>query len=280
MGQVVYVDLFFMINFSMDFLCFFLTAQLLSLKLGIMRTLCASALGGIYACVALFLPFSGIGEIFLDIFVCIIMCAVAFLGKGAMLSAVCVYIATSAVLGGFMTAMFSLLNKANLPLDSVGGDGLSAYALLLLAAASALVSLLGGKFFRRRTSRKYINLQIEFDGRTKTLSGFCDSGNLLCDPLSGKPCIIADRGALEGFLPHELLAENANISSLPEKIASRVRIIPAVGALGKGMLIALRTDKIITDDGKHKNQVDALLAIASLGDGADGCQTIIPTILL
>ena len=47
MGQTVYVDLYFLINFSMDFLCFFLTAKLLDRRLGIGRGLIGAALGGL-----------------------------------------------------------------------------------------------------------------------------------------------------------------------------------------------------------------------------------------
>ncbi len=281
MGQVVYVDLFFIINFSMDFLCFFLTSQLLSGKLRILRTLLASVVGGIYACVALFLPFQGVMGIFLDILICIAMCAIAFFGQGSLLCHSCVYIAVSAVLGGFMTALFGLLNKANLPLDSMGGDGLSAYVLLVLAAISALISLCGGRFFRRRTSRKHISVHIELDGNVKRLSGFCDSGNLLRDPVSGKPCIVADKGALLGILPSEILScTQSDIPALGGKFASRIRVIPAVGALGSGMLLAFRMDRVMLCDDKEQRQVDALIAVAALGKAPDGCEAIVPTILL
>ena len=66
MTQTVYVDLYFLINFSMDFLCFFLTSKLLSAKLSFGRTLVASTLGGIYANLALFLPVSVFFSLVID----------------------------------------------------------------------------------------------------------------------------------------------------------------------------------------------------------------------
>ena len=102
MGQTVYLDLFFIINFSMDFLCFYLAGALLGSKLSVMRMLLSAVIGGIYADVSLFLPIYGLWELGLHIAVCGIMCGIVF-GIRSILTHTCVYIATSAVIGGFMT---------------------------------------------------------------------------------------------------------------------------------------------------------------------------------
>ena len=81
MEQTVYVDLYFLINFSMDFLCFFLLSKLLSVKLSFGRTIAASLLGGLYANLALFLPLSSLPALLLDMAACTLMCAVALLRR-------------------------------------------------------------------------------------------------------------------------------------------------------------------------------------------------------
>ena len=45
----VYADVLFLINFSMDYLCLYITARVLHRKMTLWRILSASALGGIYA---------------------------------------------------------------------------------------------------------------------------------------------------------------------------------------------------------------------------------------
>ena len=150
MGQTVYVDLLFMINFSMDFLCFFLTARILALPLSLPRTLLASALGGIYSDIALFITLGALPSLLLDIFVCVLICAIAFLKKGELSSLplyIIVYFAISMALGGFMTAIFNLLNKADIPLESGASDGISVWAFAALAAVSGLLTFFGGRFF-------------------------------------------------------------------------------------------------------------------------------------
>ena len=51
----VYADLLFLVNFSMDFLCLYLSIKLLHLPRVRWRMLSAAALGGVYSVVALLL---------------------------------------------------------------------------------------------------------------------------------------------------------------------------------------------------------------------------------
>lgn len=274
-----------MINFSMDFLCFFLTCRLLGIRLVLWRVLIASAVGGIYAVAALFIEVGGVGALLLDILACVLMCAVAFAGVAPPLSATAVYIAVSMTLGGFMTALFSLLNRTPLHSGSLGGDGIDAYAFALLALASGLITALGGAFFRRRVSKKYATVTVCLGGRKKTLDAFCDSGNLLCDPISLRPCVLADIDALGDLLPRSIAdaarsAGGIDFAGLCREDARRIRMIPAQTAMGEGLLIALRMDEMLIGSGGKEKRVDALLALCPAGRFEGGCQALIPSQLL
>lgn len=285
MSQTVYVDLFFMINFSMDFLCFFLTCQLLSIRLGLGRVVCASALGGIYACAALFIQVGSVGALLIDILACVLMCAVAFAGVAPLFSASAVYVAVSMTLGGFMTAIFSLLNKADLPLGEVEGDGISAWVLAVIALISAFIAYLGGKFFKKRVSRRYATVNIRMGEKQVSLKAFCDSGNLLRDPITARPCIIADIDALSEVVP-PLIAEVARgasvaqFASLSADTARRMRLIPSKTATGEGMMVAMRADGIFIEDEKGVKELDALLALCPTGNFDGDCQALLPASLL
>ncbi|MBQ9113088.1 MAG: sigma-E processing peptidase SpoIIGA [Clostridia bacterium] len=285
MGQTVYVDLFFMINFSMDFLCFFLTSQILGSKLKVLRTVLAAVLGGIYANLSLFLDVGGIWALVIDISVCALMCLVAFGKNGSLTVHIPVYIAVSMTLGGFMTALFALLNRADLPLEGAQSDGISAWALVILAVISAGLTLAGGRFFRRKSAKKYAKVRIHMYGRQKTLDAFCDSGNLLRDPISGKICVLANSRSLGEMIPRSIgeLTENADMTKLCDMdadIAKRVRLIPAKTAFGDGMLVAVRADKIVVGDGNSEREVDALLALCDSGKFGEGCDALLPSELL
>ena len=282
MDRTVYVDLFFLINFSMDFLCFFLTCQLLSLKFRIWRVIAAAVLGGIYANVILLSGVTGPLATLCDIVACILMCAVA-LGFHKMLGNTLVYIAVSMTLGGFMTALFSLLNRVELPLGEISGDGISAYVLLILATLSAGLTLAGGKLFRKKVSRKYETISVSVGENERELRAFCDSGNILKDPISGKACVLASASALEGLVPPDILAiakdkKVADFTELGSSAARRMRLIPTRTATGEGMLVAMRVDKMTL--ASDKKEIDALLAICDNEGFGDECSALLPSELL
>lgn len=282
--QTVYVDLYFLINFSMDFLCFFLAARLLSQRLSLPRTLLASALGGIYANIALFLPVSALAALLIDMAVCALLCAVALLRphEGRRLPLfVLVYVATSMVLGGVMTALFHLFNRLALPISDIESDGISVWLLAVLVLISALLTRLCGCLFARRAGRREATVTIALDGRIRTLTALCDTGNQLREPISGKPCIVVDCDRLAGFLSEELLAsaraERPPDASLLAQYATRIRLVPAYAATGSRPLLALRVDHVTVGDKESPHEVDALVVLSPLRGTADA---LIPPELL
>ena len=285
MGQTVYVDLLFMINFSMDFLCFFITARILSLPMSLPRMLLASALGGIYSDIALFIRLGAIPSLMLDILVCVILCAIAFLKKGNSSSLplyIIVYFAISMALGGFMTAIFNLLNKADIPLESGASDGISVWAFAALAAVSGALTLLGGRFFRKKSAQTHAEVEVFYAGRRARLSAMIDTGNLLREPISGKPCIVADTSSLSGIIPESLAraAREGKISAighLSQSDSKNVRIIPIKTALGDGVLIALRAEKVTVNTGKGTRAIDAFVALSDIKKSADGSEALLPS---
>ena len=106
MGETVYADILFFINFSMDFLCFYICSRVLGRRLHVLRATVASVIGGAYSVAMLFFDPGGSAEILLDIGVLLIMCAVAQPnGKNSLageFGGAAMYAGISAALGGFM----------------------------------------------------------------------------------------------------------------------------------------------------------------------------------
>ncbi len=289
MGQTVYVDLYFLINFSMDFLCFFLTAKLLDRKLSIGRGLLGAALGGLYADVSLFVPFGYGISLLLDILACGVMCAVVFGERRKWRSLplyLLVYTAISMALGGFMTALFHLFNRSALfdGIEQTESDGISVWVFALLALLSAGITMLGGRFFRKRTERRYAAIEVVYGGRSVRLHALADSGNLLREPIGGRPCIIADPSSMAQVLPKELIEagreEIPSLERLLQRDMKNVRLIPTKTASGTSMLLGVRVERITVDSGSGSHVVDAVVVLAKSGDGFGGSDALIPTGLL
>lgn len=204
MQHEVWGDLLFLINFSMDFLCLYLTARLLHRRLRPLPALGAAVLGGVYSVAALFIETSRPISLLIDAAVCALMCAVAFARRGRrwrqLLSEIGVYLASAAALGGMMTALFNLLNRLRLP-KNTGGDSISAWLFLLLALISGFTAWRGTGLLRGLRSRSFAEVEIVFCGRRLTLHGVTDSGNLLRDPITGRAVIITDTHSTLPLLP-------------------------------------------------------------------------------
>lgn len=291
MGRVVYADLFFLINFSMDFLCFFLTAKILNRRLSLIRALFGSAVGGVYANLVLLWALPRVPELILDLMLCFLMCALVYPRRREWHELplyTVVYAAVSMTLGGFMTALFYLFNQSGLgtpPEESTGSDSLSVWVLAILAAVSAVLTLLGGKFFTRRTSRRFADVTVTYNGKSVRLSALCDSGNLLREPISGKPCIVADAEALRSLLPPDVRRAAASgraeaLETIGIERIGRIRLVPARTATGEGMLIAFRPDAVTLEYGKKVHTADAMIVLSKLETTADGRQALIPAELM
>ncbi len=284
----VYADLFFLINFSMDFLCLYLTSKLLNLPLRTLRGLLAAGFGGAYAVAALFFPFGYITCLLLDALAALFLCIAAFFQpkewRRLPLYTI-VYIAISAVLGGFMTVLFNFFNRLPVGdwLKTEESDGISVWLFAILAALSGLITLLGGRLFTAKLSRRQVFVELTFSGKTVRLPAFTDSGNLLREPISGKPCIVVDANALSPILPKRVIsvaskADAFALDGLPEELRRRLLLIPADTATGGGILLGIRMDKTAISYGKDTKEVSAIAALSKIS--TEGASALVPSCLL
>lgn len=247
MGETVYADILFFINFSMDFLCFYICSRVLGRRLHVLRATVASVIGGAYSVAMLFFDPGGSAEILLDIGVLLIMCAVAQPnGKNSLageFGGAAMYAGISAALGGFMTAVYSLANRLGLSGDAaapgsgdIGGE-MSAWVFALLAASGAAAAVIGGRRLRLRSSGDRFSVTVSMGGKNASFDGMTDSGNLLSDPLSGRRVMICELSAVDGLLDPATAAmirsggPGATGTRLSPEAAAKLRFIPASGAL-------------------------------------------------
>ncbi len=292
MGDAVYADLLFLVNFSMDFLCFYLCARLLRRPLSLWRAMLASALGGVYAVVVLFLTVGKVPAFLLDALVCFALCAVAMMGKRerfrSLARLTALYLLISVLLGGIMTALYAQLNRIPGLTDRVEADGVSAWLFFGLSVVSAVLTVLWGRCFKRSTRKTAVTVTIESGGRRAVLEGICDSGNLLRDPISGKCVIPAEISRLQGVFPPALMRAAASsaiseeMAKLSGECARMVRLIPTRTATGERMMPAITPDRVyIQEQGKAEaHEVSALIAPTKLTEKSDGIAALVPSELM
>ena len=113
MTVTLYGDVLLIINFSMDFLCLYLTSKLLHIKMTVVRLTLASFLGAIYSLVTAYFP----GNVYISYIITLamapILVAIAF-GKSITLrrlsAASGIFFASSFLLAGAVSALYSFFS--------------------------------------------------------------------------------------------------------------------------------------------------------------------------
>ncbi len=283
MQAEVYIDLYFLINTSMNLLCLMITASLLHKRINRLRAALGAAIGALYAVASLLLGMGGWTGLIADCGAALLMCTVAFFEKGLgtkrLLQCTAVQVLSSMVLGGIMTALYTLLNRLDLPLETLKGESLSIWTVAALGIAAAFATVRGGRLFGFSQKTKSVTVRAILFDKEITLRALVDTGNLLKEPISGRSVIVAREEQIYAILPKEL--SEALKSPFAEswisdpRYASRIRVIPTRTATGARMMLALVPDSLSVTEHGSTYSANYLIAPAPLGENAKGFDAII-----
>ncbi len=280
----VWGDLYFLINAGMDLICLRITAALVHRKIKRWRLALAALLGGGYALAALLWGRSGLPGLLGDCGAALLLTTVSFWERGirarTLLRDTLLQCLVSMLLGGVMTALYSLLSRWNLPLEALGEEGISVWLFALLSLVSALIAKGGGRFFGSSHKTRKITVTAKIFGQSVTFTAMVDTGNLLRDPISGRGVILVDRHKLLASLPRgeaALLGQSDPAAWISDHAhAARIRLIPTHTATGHTLLPAIIPEELLLSDGKETLPSDHLIAPGALGENAKGFDAILP----
>ena len=277
MTTVLYADVLFIVNFSMDFISLCLTAKILSLRRSLIRYIASAALGASAATTMTALSVEGLPEALSTIALSVAMTFVAY-GFGSpklLLERSLALWGAGALIGGAVTALCSIGERAPL-VNAVGGRerpwGFIAVGVLLVWGFVRLIC--------PRLGRKSARVTLCFDGRAVTGEALVDSGNLVSDPISGDAVIFLSRPLAERLLGEReasLLCET-RIDELSPPLRSRVRVIPTSGALGGGVCSAFVPDSVeVLPDRASRRAIAAVVDVPE--DHFAGFAMLLPSVL-
>ena len=288
MEQVVYGDVLFIINFSMDFLSLYVTAKFIHLRLRLVPAIAAAAIGAVYGVAAVILDGNELISFFISAAVSILMCYIA-LGKHLLLRHSLIFYAVSLGLGGCMTALYSLAERISgkriwngtETLSETSSNMLPPTVTIPIAAISVILSLIFNRITSKRRNTSENSVNIKFEDKNVTLSALTDSGNLLTEPISGSPVILTEYKKISCLLPQELTpffesGDISNLTSVPTPYAVKVRMIPASGIGGDKMLLGFMPDEVTIGQIKKK----ACVAVLNDGRSFDSSDALVPSSLL
>lgn len=282
--RIIYGDVLIIINFSMDFLALFITAKIMHIKLNSKKITLSSIIGAIYSLVILSLNLPPMCSGIISIGMAFLLTFTAY-GRQktkTFLKNTFVFYIVNFALGGGITAICNLLNiwqnKRNLMINGtfdVLYSDIPFGILALLALLCGVFSFVSGKLVKKKSAETTCSLSISFNQNTIMLEALVDSGNLLREPLSGKPVIIVSYSEMRKLIPIELipLFKNKDTSCLENSIFSaKIRIIPISTVGGNSLLFGILADKVILD----KKEVDVYIAITPDSNDFGGFSAVVP----
>lgn len=254
--KVIYLDRLFLLNLLIDYLLCLVSARVCGLVLRRRRYLLAALLGALYA-VGVMLPgLSALARPPGQLVSAALMAAIAFGREEKALRCTAVFLAVSAAFGGAVWAI------------SLAG-GRPALDLRVLALAFALCYAGTTLLFRgtaRLPDRPRSEIRLRLNGRESRFMALVDTGNRLCDPVSGAEVMLASPHALAPLFPGaDLGADPVDLLRQPA-LAGRFRLLPyrAVGA--RGMLPVFRPEALSVD-GRERGGLLVAVAPEARGEG-------------
>ena len=267
--MVVYGDLLFLINFSMDFLCFYLSCLLLHRKMNTFRVILASGIGGIYSVASLFIKANGVWAFVIDLLVLALMCCIAYgIRKSnfvSLVKAIFLYFFVSALLGGLMTALFSLFNSMDVlgKIENTSNE-INIWIFAVLAIVGTILTFRGGRIFRTSFSKKVVILEIKNENGVAELRALVDSGNLVTEPISAKSVAFVNIERCINILDKTLYDAIINSSYVNDDALMfkyKIRIVPTRAISGRTFLPALKFQNVILKNQKMKKELDVYIAL-------------------
>ena len=172
-------------------------------------------------------------------------------------------------------------DREELYLALTNGDGRLAIFFGIAGTAATLIGLFKRHFTFQR-QEKTVTLSLSARGRSTVVSALVDSGNLLADPLSGRPCIVLHPDAAQWLLPRDVLdfweSGGVDPTLLDAATARRIRLIPAETVGGHDLLVGYVPDRVEVL-GEAARVVDALLVLGKEGERYAGNEALIPSVL-
>lgn len=260
-NMTVYLDVLIIVNIYITYFILKAAARLLHIKYRFFRLAAGAVFGG-FSSLAAVLSLDFLGALLLKSALMLITALIAFgFGGGSrFLTATALCTGISILICGAALLIRELFGGGII--GAAGGyPYLDISALTLVGATAAVyggVSLFR-RFLDKPTADSRVELIIEYGGNRVEIEAFPDSGNGLCDFLSGTPVIICKAAPLEKLLPEnikQILGGEYDLNAV-----KGIRLIPCNTVKGSGYIAAFRPDRITAELGGCKKRINALIGV-------------------
>lgn len=239
---IVYLDVFFMINFIMDYMIILITSRIAKVKKKRIRQLAGAGCGALYSVIVIKPLTNHLFKITLvNILIAAVMVLISFGFTNASvyiknvfllfvvsftMSGIINYLYYSTVIGKYVRNVLS--GNSNKVVNARKFILVSVLAYILLSAIVRII------FSVRKDMELYYDVKITFRGKSVVVRGLYDTGNGLTEPVNGKMVHIAEYKILKPLLEGD------------EKAKENIYVIP-FHSIGEedGIMYGIRMDEMV-----------------------------------
>ena len=282
--KTLYIDVYFLINFTVDLLSLYFAARFSKIPTTIKRLIIASLFGALSAVGIVFLPENTLLKF---VAAALGLLLIGFIAPkkitlGRKIKYIFAFLIFEALVGGGVTFIWGLLDRYISDFFN-GFEGgavnrkmlfLSLIVLLSIGVFKMLVSL-----FTNVETEESVDLEIRFLNKTAIVSAFVDSGNLAVDPMDMTPVLLIKKEIAEGILPVNI-DQICDIDSLDRQIKKRIRLIPISRGGETHVLVGVKVDSVKIIKGDFAEEIAVTLAIDKEGGTFGGYKALMPSAAL
>lgn len=238
--MIIYIDVFFLLNFTYDFLLLILCEFRFK---NILKKALAATIGSLYACLFVF----DISKIFFSspvkILVLGLMCFISFYPCTikVFLEKCALFLVISMLFCGVIYAGPLLLDTSDIPC-----------ALLILF--SFFITRLTFFMIKDKLYRRKHKLIIEYNNKSVKVSAMIDTGNTLKDPISNISVLVVNKEILKELFSPSLTQNNLSEFVNPEDF----RIIPYKTISNSGIIYGFIPNRLLYENKEIKDIIVAI----------------------
>ena len=223
--MTVYLDIVLAENVFMNYIILYATGIIYKSNMKSIRLVLSSLIGGIYAIASYINVLEIYSNIFFKILLSIIMIYVAFNPKKTKILAklVIIFYLASFVFGGVAFSLLYFIKPQDIFMKNGIYIGTYPLKVVVLGAIIGFIVIKSAfKTIKGKLTRKdmFCNITLSINGKEEKVRAMIDTGNLLREPITGKPVMVVEKMSLQNILTNQLLENHLKRTKIKDLLLS------------------------------------------------------------
>ena len=278
--QTVYVDIYFLINFTVDFLSLYFASLLSKIPTTTVRLAIGAILGAATAIINLFVSSAWLGYGILVLgLIFMIIASSKKVSLYRRFKFAFFFSIVEMLLGGFVYLLYDFFEKRlkNVYEDVTGGGNSSLLILAVLVLISVGIFKCLVSLFSFSSASRIIEVEMRMNGRRVVAEAFVDTGNLARDPLDMRAVMLVGERVAKQLLGEESTRLDT-LFEIDTGLKKRIRLIPVSFGKERRLLVGFRPDAVYVNTNKGREEIDIVVAIDKEGGKYGDAEILMPSV--